>query len=229
MCKLTSLVRKSNVHHSPLCQQFFVFEGSITLIVPLQEAVFHKEDKEKFPHVNQTVTSWIVVFYIFFAITCWASFGENVKTALTASLPEGAFATVVQFAYSIAVIFTFPLQAFPALEVVFHSSFSKKTMATTKGVLQRNIIAAFITCLLGVVAYLAIDYLGNVVSLLGSLVGIPIALIYPPLMHNRLVVKDDASKATTKWMNNCVAGLGFLAMGVASFTTIVSWDKGAEG
>lgn len=204
--------------------QFFVFEGSITLLVPLQEAVFRKEDKEKFRVVNLQVTAGIVVFYIFFAVACWASFGSSVKTALTASLPPGTASTAVQFAYSIAVILSFPLQAFPALEVVFHpSDYSSKPSSM---VWKRNIIASFITCFLGVVAYLAIDYLGNVVSLLGSLVGIPIALIYPPLMHNQLV-KDGSS--TTRLMNNCVAGLGFVAMGAASFTTINAWDKGAEG
>jgi proton-coupled amino acid transporter len=200
--------------------QFFVFEGSITLIVPLQEAVFHEEDKKKFPAVNQVVTSWIVVFYIFFAISCWAAFGDTVKTALTASLPEGGFSAAVQFVYSLAVIFTFPLQAFPALEVVFHPS------DKTRSIIKRNILASIVISLLGVVAYLAIDYLGNVVSLLGSLVGIPIALIYPPLMHNRMV--KNGSK-WTKLLNNCVAVLGVFAMGAASFTTIMSWDKGSEG
>ena len=34
--------------------------------------------------------------------------------------------------------------------------------------------ASLIVCVLGAIAFLAIDYLGNVVSLLGSLVGIPI-------------------------------------------------------
>jgi proton-coupled amino acid transporter len=202
--------------------QFFVFEGCITLLVPLQEAVFREEDKKKFPSVNQTITTSLVVFYIFFALICWAAFGDSVKTALTASLPEGALSTSVQIAYSIAVVFSFPLQAYPALEVVFHPSDYSKTSESE--LVKRNIMASLITCFLGLVAFLAIDYLGNVVSLLGSLVGIPIALIYPPLMHNKLVKGSQA----TRLMNNCVAGIGFFAMGAASITTIISWDKGAE-
>ena len=189
------------------------------MIVPLQEAVFRPEDKEKFPHVNVRVTSWIVVFYVFFAVTCWASLGDGVKTALTASLPSGTISTLVQLAYSLAVILTFPMQAFPALEVVFHSLSSKLQPW------QRNTISSLITCLLGVIAYYSIDYLGNVVSLLGSLVGIPIALIFPPLMHNLLCASD---KTATRRMNYLVAGLGLGAMGAASYATITSWDKGAE-
>lgn len=95
---------------------FFMMEGSITLIVPLQEAVFDKEDRDLFPRINQTVTSWIVVFYIFFSITCVAAFGDDLRTALTASL-TGTLAMTIQLAYSIAVILTFPLQAFPSMQV----------------------------------------------------------------------------------------------------------------
>ena len=80
-------------------------------------------------------------------------------------------------------------------------------------------------CFLGIVAICAIDYLGNVVSILGSLFGIPLALVVPPLMHNALVT--DSSKAT-KWLNYIVVAIGFMAMGAASFATIVSWDKGAD-
>jgi len=196
--------------------QFFVFEGSITLLVPLQEAVFRPEDKEVFPSVNYKVTISIVVFYVAFAMICWTAFGSSVQTALTASLPPGVFTTLVQLAYSLAVLLTFPLQAFPALQVVFSLLGGKE-----KSNVQRNLLASALVLLLGFIAYISIDYLGNVVSILGSLVGIPIALIFPPLMHNVLVRKH--------WMNYCVSGLGVFAMGAASFATITSWDKGAEG
>jgi proton-coupled amino acid transporter len=154
-----------------------------------------------------------------------ASFGDAVQTALTASLPQSVLATIVQLAYSIAVIFTFPLQAFPALEVVCHTTGTKVGKSDRVATLKRNVTASVIVCFLGVLAVVAIDYLGNVVSLLGSLVGIPIALIYPPLMHNQLV---DSSK-TTRFLNYSLSVVGFIAAGAASYTTITSWDKGAEG
>ena len=195
------------------------------MIVPLQEAVFREEDKKRFPSVNQNVTASIVAFYLFFALTCWAAFGTSIRTALTASLPPGPYATSVQLAYSVAVIFTFPLQAFPAMEVVFHHSASGSGKTDPSEHAKLNIQASVIVCMLGVVAYLAIDFLGNVVSLLGSLVGIPIALIFPPIMHN--ILGRDLSTGT-KMLNTLVASLGFLVMGVTSYITITQWDKGAE-
>jgi len=198
---------------------FFMMEGSITLLVPLQEAVYLPQDKAKFPSVNQTVTSWIVVFYILFSITCVAAFGDGLRTALTASLPPGTLATTIQIAYSVAVIFTFPLQAFPAMEVACKALLPHHT--SKDDMFRRNVVATVLTLLLGVIAVVSIDYLGNVVSILGSLFGIPLALVFPPLMHNSLV-QDK------KVMNYCVVGVGLFAMGAASFATIVSWDKGAE-
>mmetsp|Transcript_7163 Transcript_7163/g.8290 ORF Transcript_7163/g.8290 Transcript_7163/m.8290 type:complete len:671 (+) Transcript_7163:156-2168(+) len=210
---------------------FFCFEGSITLLVPLQEAVYSRADRERFPRVNNQVISSVVLFYMFFAIVCWASFGDKVQTALTASLPQGLLSTFVQVAYSIAVVFTFPLQAFPALEVVMRKKGGKDKVTVTSDksesatLYKRNFTTSIIICLLGVVAILAIDYLGNVVSLLGSLVGIPIALIYPPLIHNKLV-KD--SSTMTRMLNYCLSVIGLFAALVASYTTIISWDDTAE-
>jgi len=213
----------------------FIFEGSITLLVPLQEAVYKPEDKAKFPAVNRKVITITVVFYIFFGMMCWAAFKDDVRTALTTSLPPSVFATTVQFAYSIAVIFTFPLQAFPAFEVTL-GRITKPSSGGPQGdstasqikafLMSRNFLATLLIAFLGVLAVIAIDYLGNVVSLLGSLVGIPIALIYPPIMHNILV--PETSK-TNKIMNITVAGFGVIAMLASSYTTIVSWDEGAEG
>jgi len=209
---------------------FFCFEGSITLLVPLQEAVYSQKDREQFPTVNKKVMWFTVAFYMIFATICWSSFGDSVQTALTASLPKGTLSTLVQFAYSVAVIFTFPLQAFPALEVVCHTNGAKtgsnKRKSERSNVLKRNMTATVIICFLGLIAVIATNYLGNVVSLLGSLVGIPIALIYPPLMHNKLV--PNSSKMT-RIMNVCLSVVGVFAAGAASYTTIISWNEGAEG
>ena len=193
--------------------------------MPLQEAVFREEDKKRFPSVNQNVTTSIVAFYLFFAMTCWAAFGDSIKTALTASLPPGPYATSVQLACSLAIMFTFPLQAFPAMEVVFNRSTSAKDTQNASGHTKLNIQASMIMCLLGIVAHLAIDYLGNVVSLLGSLVGVPITLIFPPIMHN--ILCQNLSTFTTV-LNYLVASLGFVITCVTSYITISQWGKGVE-
>ena len=238
---------------------FFMMEGSITLLLPLQESLLRAEDQARFPCTNQTVTTGIVVFYIAFAVICCAAFGDSIHTALTASLPDGFLATTIQLAYSIAVILSFPLQAFPAMQVIknnilgparpqphdnHHQSSSHMGAERPPSCwddFPRKALSTFIILGLGIVAMYAIDHLGNVVSILGSLFGIPLALIVPPLMHNRLVLTDNDAlvsysnhnKSSTalippKVMNYAVMTIGFVATGAASFATIMSWDKGSE-
>lgn len=209
---------------------FFMMEGSMTLIVPLQEAVYSQEDRKKFPRINAICTMGIVLFYIFFSMVCAAAFGNHIETAMTASL-RGVLATIVQAAYSVAVILTFPLQAFPAMQVTCNALMGSASGPDNKSVcngltygVKRSIVATLVILSLGVIAVVSIDFLGNVVSILGSLFGIPLALVFPPLMHNKLV-KDSARRL----QNNVVVGVGIFAMGAASFATIVSWDEGAEG
>jgi proton-coupled amino acid transporter len=206
---------------------FFMMEGSITLIVPLQEAVYLEEDRKRFPKLNRNVTSWICAFYIIFSVIACAAFGQNIQTALTASL-HGRLATIVQLAYSVAVILTFPLQAFPAMEVAIRMLNQVTGQDPYGGASEgwkRNIFSTSITLTLGVIAVCAIDYLGNVVSILGSLFGIPLALVFPPLMHNSLV-KD--SSTMVRMVNYCVVVVGFFAMAAASFNTIVTWGVTGE-
>mmetsp|Transcript_8527 Transcript_8527/g.21312 ORF Transcript_8527/g.21312 Transcript_8527/m.21312 type:complete len:561 (+) Transcript_8527:126-1808(+) len=200
-----------------------LFEGSITLLVPLQEAVYREEDRKKFPQVYMRVILGIISFYSFFGIICWMSFGDEVKTVMTTSLPEGTLATTVQLAYSIAVIFTFPLQNFPSLEIATRSiatSMNKTCGSSTSLLQQRNVIASLLVCLLALIAIATMESLDKVVSLMGSLLGCPLAFVFPPLIHNNL---DPDLSTARKRSNYLVAGLGMCAMVLASVTTLITW------
>lgn len=126
-----------------------LFEGSITLLVPLQEAVSKSSDRETFPILYRRVIICIVSFYTFFGLVCWIAFGNDVRTVMTTSLPPGTLATTVQLAYSLAVVFTFPLQNFPSLEIVCDTV---ERMLGTKDETQRNIISSIVIIVLSIVA-----------------------------------------------------------------------------
>lgn len=151
------------------------------------------------------------------------AFGDNVRTVLTTSLPDGNLATSVQFAYSIAVIFTFPLQNFPCLEIACRS-ISKQVHSCNHGRRtiwgKRNVICSFLVVLLAIVAAATMDSLDKVVSLMGSLLGCPIAFVFPPLIHSQL---DPNISKKRKITNYVVAGIGIVAMIYSSITTIMVW------
>lgn len=190
--------------------------------MPLQEAVQDEHDRERFPTVYMRVILSIIAFYTVFAMTCWMSFGDNVRTVLTTSLPAGTLATSVQFAYSIAVVFTFPLQNFPCLEI---SCRSISKQLNQVGMIpsfwkRRNVIASGLVCLLACVAILTMESLDKVVSLCGSLLGCPIAFVFPPLIHSEL---DPNLSSRRRIGNAVVASLGILTMILASIATMIAW------
>merc|ERR1719343_103024 len=194
-----------------------LFEGTMTLLIPLQEAVETKEDRARFPAIFQKVIICVISFYSFFALSNWIAFGRDVRTVLTTSLPSGILATSVQLAYSIAVVFTFPLQNFPALEISTRSiqtRFSKT--------IPRNMISCINILLLGLVALFTMDSLDKVVSLMGGLLGCPIAFCFPPMIHLKLVLEKE--KGDERWrrviLNYFVFSLGLVACVVATCTTL---------
>lgn len=235
---ITLMAERLN-HLSPFAKDWFLFigtsvllfEGSITLLVPLQEAVVADEDRQKFPTVYRNTILSIITFYIFFSVTCWSSLGDGVRTVLTTSLPAGNAATSVQLAYSIAVIFTFPLQNFPALEITCRSvanaldSVSCCGSTACSSVLsKRNVVSSLMVGLLAIIAVSTMNSLDKVVSLMGGLLGCPIAFIFPPIIHYKLL--NEAGQLTTvrKILDGIVVLLGFVATVIATVTTILTWD-----
>jgi solute carrier family 36 (proton-coupled amino acid transporter) len=244
----------------------FLFEGSITLLIPLQESVVvdidddnespvtDEERKEMrqpellFPIVYRRVILCIISFYTVFGLTCWMAYGDSVNVVMTTSLPESGLATSVQLAYSIAVMFTFPLQNFPALEIITRSIMTQisqwKNTISKSGQrhesntqkrrmyqqIQRNIISSCTVFVLALIAVFTMDSLDKVVSLLGSLLGCPIAYILPPLIHTKLVLNkckgyetEQAEYRKRLYLNYVAIAFGLVAMIMASIITILDW------
>jgi solute carrier family 36 (proton-coupled amino acid transporter) len=203
-------------------------------LVPLQEAVVSKVDRKVFPSVYRKTILSVVVFYVFFSSICWMSLGDNVQTILTTSLPVGNATTSVQLAYSIAVIFTFPLQNFPALEITCKSI--ANAMESVNGCggcprrvfAMRNVISSVIVVLLATLAMMTMNSLDKVVSIMGGVLGCPIAFVFPPIIHYQLA-KDSARLTPTRMFFNCfVSFLGVVATVLATTTTIMRWEVGID-
>lgn len=182
------------------------------------------EERAQFPAVFQRVILCIIGFYMVFGLINWAAFGQEVRTVLTTSLPAGVLATTVQLAYSVAVIFTFPLQNFPALEIATRSLSASMAKITSRDSLwtKRNVLSSLLVCALAVVAALTMESLDKVVSLMGSLLGCPIAFVFPPLIQLKLMGHEMTP--TRKALNYAVMGLGMVAMALASCTTVLTWN-----
>ena len=60
----------------------------------------------------------IIGMYICFGALNWIAYGKSTQVVLTLNLPRGPWKASVQLAYSLAVVFTFPLQLYPAVQIL---------------------------------------------------------------------------------------------------------------
>jgi proton-coupled amino acid transporter len=159
---------------------------------------------------QQTITG-IFLFYCVFGITCWTAFGDPVlTTSLPPRGPIGLFGCV-NFYVSPSNISGFGNYRDTDQEF----SWSQRTM-----------VVSVVITVLSIIAVVEMNNLGRVVSLMGALLGCPLAFVFPPLIHNQIVLGNSNG-----WRKNCnhvVAGIGVLAMVGATLTTLATWKDGGE-
>jgi solute carrier family 36 (proton-coupled amino acid transporter) len=161
----------------------------------------------------------VIVFYVLFGLICCIGFGPEARMVLTTSLPDCLLASSVQLAYSLAVVLTFPLQNFPALEITLQAVQYGCNQRWPAFRFSRNILSSMLVVLLATIAVCTMDSLDKVVSIMGSLIGCPIAFVFPPLIHSS-VVRDISKKRL--WSNRVLVAFGLGAMISASVVTILS-------
>ena len=207
------------------------FEG-LALTLPLQEAVKPRSQRQ-FLRLFVCTIGCVTVFWVIFATLNWFAIGNSVHTVLMLSLPSDKWIAAVQAAYCLAVVFTFPLQLFPATTIlnkgaVFLGCFKKRSAQEMAHLRccswPENSLRIGVVACLAVMAVAAADSMSQAVSLVGSLCFVPLAFIYPPLLHMRLVARTLPSKAAD-------AALAVLGVGLMAFTsaeTLLHWGNDGE-
>jgi len=142
-----------------------------------------------------------------------------------------------QLCYSIAVLLTFPLQNFPALQILTSGVTDRLDLWTVSGrggrswkgdFVVRGCIATVAVCMLGVVANLIKDSLDHLVSLIGAFFGIPLAFVVPSLMHSTIMARDGLLTETKERLNLFVIVFGVITMVIASTATLYTWNSKEE-
>jgi len=251
----------------------FIFEGVMALALPLQSAV-KREDEAKFPTLFVRTLGAIVVLYLVFGFLNYAAYGPKVEMVLTGSLSSSVslWKAAVESAYALAVLLSFPLQLFPASQILQQAyaklrlrlsasagafagastgargplGANEAPMAPSKAdgyaslrleecleeegrktrpppvavsVLAGNVGRCLLVALLCAVAIAEIDRLDKVVSLLGAFLGVPLAFIFPTLIHLRLCT----SPPWVVVVNYVVVTLGVAMCAVCSTITLATW------
>jgi proton-coupled amino acid transporter len=194
----------------------FTYEG-IGLIIPIVEGM---QEPEKFPRVLSFTMGLMTFIFVTIGTLSYAAFGEEVETVVLLNLPSGSVTVeAVQFFYALAILFSVPLQLFPAVGILEAGIFARSGKRDPIVKWRKNMFRIAMASFIGVGAWLGVDNLDRFVSLTGSFACIPLSFIYPALFHYKAV-------ARTRWQrcsDLAVATFGIIVMFYVTYVTILSW------
>jgi proton-coupled amino acid transporter len=208
----------------------FAFEG-VALVIPLQDAM-RKEDSDKFPDIFMYTVLGLGLFYIVFATVNWVALGSHVQTIVFLSYPvTSSFSVqVVEICYSLAILFTFPLQLFPATRIVTRSMYRMMGEVPPDPRMETiwdfwgNALRITFVLVLAFVAYVTRSQFQNLVALVGSFCIVPLVTIYPQLCHLYLIEQTWKSQC----MNFFIIIVGFCIFVGTSYVAIANWGVKTE-
>ncbi|KAI9597128.1 transmembrane amino acid transporter protein-domain-containing protein [Syncephalis fuscata] len=194
----------------------FTYEG-IGLIIPIVEGM---QEPEKFPRVLSITMGLMTLIFVTIGMLSYAAFGEEVETVVLLNLPSGSHTVeAVQFFYALAILFSVPLQLFPAVGILEAGLFARSGKRNPIVKWRKNMFRIGMAAFIGVGAWLGVDNLDRFVSLTGSFACIPLSFIYPSLFHYKAI-------ARTRWQklsDLAVAAFGIIVMVYVTSVTISSW------
>ncbi|KAI9228499.1 MAG: transmembrane amino acid transporter protein-domain-containing protein [Piptocephalis tieghemiana] len=200
----------------------FTFEG-IGLVIPIRDSM---KEPQRFPMVLSR--TMVLVTFIFCTVggLSYLTFGDKVETVVLLNLPSGSRAVeLVQLFYTLAILFSVPLQMFPAIGILENSLFTPRSGKRDPRVKwTKNTFRLGICLLIAVIAFLGSSSLDRFVTLIGAIACIPLSFVYPALFHYKALARSAWSKR---------ADLGIVAFGLCcmvfcTFTTVYSWLFGEQ-
>ena len=159
----------------------YAFEG-IALVIPIREGM---EKPEYFPHMLVGMMLFFVLFLTGFGILGYFAWGNDVKPVALNELP-GNIGVAIQLFYILAIFCGYPLAIFPTFAVLESRLFSSGPPTFTRKWLK-NLFRTSLTLLMGAFAYQMSEYLSLFISMLGSFCSIPLAIIFPAMLHLKLI------------------------------------------
>eukprot|EP00622_Pseudochattonella_farcimen_P002756 FR737763.1.p1 GENE.FR737763.1~~FR737763.1.p1 ORF type:complete len:164 (+),score=15.34 FR737763.1:1-492(+) len=117
------------------------------------------------------------------------AFGKHIEPTVTLNLPEHPriATTAVRLAFCVAVFFTYPFVLFPVTNILESYVLPESSLFNPSMKWKKNCFRLCVVLCTGLVSMAAGEALENLVSLIGGTCCVPLALIYPALLHDRIV------------------------------------------
>lgn len=102
----------------------FTFEG-VGLVIPITESM---KEPQKFPGVLSAVMVVVMFLFTSSGALSYMSFGSKTQTVVMTNLPQSdKFVQALLFLYAVAILFSVPLQLYPALQILERGIFSTRS------------------------------------------------------------------------------------------------------
>ena len=154
----------------------FTFEG-IGLVLPIRQDM---RNQEQFPIVLGSVMVFITILFVGMGALSYAAFGSATETVVLLNLPQDdKMVNGVQFIYSLAILFSIPLQLIVAVDVVEKLLFRRSGKTDPRVKWGKNAVRFFMVIFSALIAWAGSRDLDKFVALIGSFACIPLVSIYP--------------------------------------------------
>lgn len=213
------LLRWARFEIYPLClgTALFAFEG-IGLVLPMYEGT----DPALRKNFKDTLTWTLAIlctFFILFAAVAYLSFGSTTRTVVLFNLRVGGEKRIVsQILFSAALFCTYPLMLQPVSKLVEDRMGWRGSGTAEKGKeAKRDMLRAVLVLITMSVALGSALRLQSLVALVGGLCCAPLALVFPPVLHHKLI--------GGQWKLD--AGLSLLGVMLATVSSVQAawtWD-----
>jgi len=143
----------------------------------------------------------------------YLAFGPVPQTLVLLDLPMGLLVKAVDIAFGVQMLGTFPLQLLPAIRIV-ESLLLAPSRPMTWDKYKKNAFRVAFVALVAGIAVAGATSLDHFVGLVGAFCGVPLAFVFPALIHIRL--------KAVPWTFAFYADLGLIVIGVACTVVVAA-------
>jgi len=193
----------------------FCFEG-IGLVIPTYD---NCAVQDKFGIIYASVIGGIVAIIWAVGMLGYLAFGKLTQTLVLLNFPPGILVTVLQLAFGIAMLLTFPLQLLPGIRILENTILPP----SRQGTWDKHIKNAFrlgYAVFLAFVAIAGATSLDNFVSVIGAFCGVPLAFVFPSFVHCKFVAVRGSLSSFVD-IGLCIVGLTLAVL--VSYHNLMNW------
>eukprot|EP00668_Euglena_longa_P041189 GGOE01054216.1.p1 GENE.GGOE01054216.1~~GGOE01054216.1.p1 ORF type:complete len:557 (+),score=150.04 GGOE01054216.1:26-1696(+) len=155
----------------------FAFEG-IGLVLPIASAM---KEPRRFPLVFAWVSAFLLVLMAAMGLLGYVAFGAGAHVDVLLDVADrsssSAWPLALLVLYPVAIVAGYPIQFFPAAHILEH------TLGCRHDATKRRALRVVLNGCLLLVATQGGKQFSHFVSLAGALCAVPLAMIYPPILH----------------------------------------------